>query len=292
MEGIPRDHDTEDILRNAVVRRCDDVAFLATLTVDDLQGLLHGTLSLLVPHHLHRVHRPHERVFARFRVSQAPGIGTRLMRDERANPAGLVGMRLLKHGQADKLVRWQVVVEPFERVHGKLGPVGITTRDEVRVCVGMSHLIRVPAGLAAGRTDVLGRARDGDDVRGAILHLEVIDTGLLLLPRLLIVEGVELDIVDWAGPIDNGSLAVEEGEHLVALLDVVLVRSDRDNLVSGELVVPDPLLQLTGVCHCVSTLEDLKVRISARSTVLDHRQQEFKLIMRLPFLISLHHMII
>lgn len=56
MEGIPRDHDTENILRNAVVRRCDDVAFLATLTVDDLQGLLYGTLSLLVPHHLHRVH--------------------------------------------------------------------------------------------------------------------------------------------------------------------------------------------------------------------------------------------
>ena len=106
MKGIPRDHDTEDILRNAVVRRSDDVAFLATLTIDDLQGLLHGTLSLLMPHNLHGVHRPHERVFARFCVSQAPGVGTRLMRDERANSAGLVGMRLLKHGQADKLVRW------------------------------------------------------------------------------------------------------------------------------------------------------------------------------------------
>ena len=53
-----------------------------------------------------------------------------------------------------------------------------------------------------------------------------------------------MDIVHWAGPIDNGLLAVEEGKNLVALLDVVLVRSDRDNLVSGDLVVPDPLLQL------------------------------------------------
>ena len=110
------------------------------------------------------------------------------MRDERGDPACLVGMRLLKHGQADQLVRWHVVVEPFERVHGELGLVGVASCDEVRACVGVAHLIRVPAGLAAGRADVLGRARDRDDVRGAFLHLEVIHAGLLLFPRLLIVE--------------------------------------------------------------------------------------------------------
>ena len=277
MEGIPWDHNTEDILRDAVIRRSDDMAFLATLTIDDLEGLLNGSLSFLVSHSLHRVNRAYERVFASFRVRKFSWVRSGLVGDQCADLARLVWMSLLEHCQTQKLVWRKVVIQPLERVHGKLRPVTISSSNHMGASIWMTHLIGVPCCLATGRTDILGCARNWNDIRLTVLDHERIRRGLLLFPWLLVVEGVELDIVDWACTIDNWSLAIKDCQHLVAFFDVVLIRSDGYDLVPGQLIVPDPFLQLFWISHCISTLEDHDIRISARSTVLDHRQ-EFKLI--------------
>lgn len=56
MEGTPGDHAAEDVLSLAVVRRRDNMALLATLTVDDGECLAHGALRFIMAHDLHGVH--------------------------------------------------------------------------------------------------------------------------------------------------------------------------------------------------------------------------------------------
>lgn len=67
---------------------------------------------------------------------------------------------------------------------------------------------------------------------------------LLLLPRLLVVKRIELDVIDGAGAGDDREFAVEKDENLVSVLDVVLVRGDRDDLVSRQSVLTDPVLHV------------------------------------------------
>ena len=192
------------------------------------------------------------------------------MGDQCADLTRLIWMSLLEHGKTDELMGWQVVIQPPQCVDGQLGPVTIATGNQVRVSCGVTHLIGIPTSLATGRANVLGTASNRNDVGSAAFDLERIGGCLLLFPALLIVEGVKLDIVDRTGAIDNRFLAVEERQHLITLLNVIFIGSDRDNLVFCQPIVSNPLLQLACISHRISTLEDLDIRISARSTVLDH----------------------
>ena len=153
-------------------------------------------------------------------------------------------MSLLVHGDADKLMRGKVIVEPLQGVRRESLPVSISTTDQMSACEGVAHLIGIPGGLAPGSSNVFRRAGDRNDVRHMFVDLKSVSSGLLLIPRILVVERVELDVVDWAGTVDNGFLTIEEYQNLVTLLDIVLIGGDRDDLVPCDVVFSDPCLQV------------------------------------------------
>lgn len=231
-------------MRLTVVRRRNAVAFLTSLAVDELDSLVDGSLSLLVTHHFHAVNRADERVFASFRVRESHRVGPSLVGDQGVDLAGLIWMSLLVHGHAHELMRRDVVVEPLQGVLRESLPISITTAHVVSARGGVAHLIGIPDGLAPGVANVLGGATDGNDVRHEIVDLEVVSVMLLLFPRLLVLESVKLDVVEWSGTGYNGSLAIKECQDLVTLLDVVLVGGDGDDLVPGDVVFSDPCLQV------------------------------------------------
>ena len=62
----------------------------------------------------------------------------------------------------------------------------------------------------------------------------------LSLPRLLVVERVKQDIVQRQGLSLNRALSVEQGQDVVALLDIGLVGCDGDDLVPPQFLAADP----------------------------------------------------
>ena len=225
-----------------LVGRSDDMAFLATLAVDDLKSQVDSTGGFFVANDLHPVNGADEVVLACLSIGELRWAATSFVGDHGADFTSLVRMSLLEHSHADELMGRDVLVEPHNGILCESLPVGVTAGDDMRVSSGVAHLIGVPSGLATSTSDVLRGTRDRNEVRLAAVHLEVVGGLLLLLPGLLVVEAVELDVVNWASTTDDGLLAVEECQHLVAFLDIVLVRGDGDDLVSSEVVFTDPCL--------------------------------------------------
>lgn len=247
------------------------MSFLTTLAVDDLESLLDGSLSLLVPHNLHAVHRADERILASFRVSELDGLRAGLVGDQAVDLASLIRVGLLVHGEAHELMRREVLVEPAQGVLRESLPVAVCTSDQVSACGRVSHLIGVPDRLQAGVSNVLGRAGDSNDVWHVLVaSFEAVGSVLLPLPRLLVIENAKLDVVNRERASNNGDLAIKECSDLVTLLNIVLVRSDGDDLVSCDAVFFDPFLQVIRIFLRVSILEGDGIRVSGGSISFDH----------------------
>ena len=247
------------------------MAFLTTLAVDDLESLLDSSLGLLVSHNLHAEHRADERILASFRVSDLDGLGTGLVGDQAADLASLIRVGLLVHGEAHELMGRQVLVEPPQGVLRESLPVTVCTSDQVSAGGRVTHLIGVPDRLQAGVSNVLGRAGDSDDVWHVLVaSSEAVGSALLPLPRLLVIEIVKLDVVNRERASNNGGLAIKECSDLVTLLDIVLVRSDGDDLVSCDAVIFDPIQQVIRILLRVRILEDDGIRVSGGSISFDH----------------------
>mgnify|MGYP000194427489 CR=1 FL=1 len=105
------------------------MALLTALTVDDLDSLSDGALCLVMMHDFHRVYRTDERIFSRLRLPELLDCTAGLVCDESSDFASLVGVRLLEHGHREELMRWQVLIEPFQRVVGTLLPVTVASAD-------------------------------------------------------------------------------------------------------------------------------------------------------------------
>ena len=192
------------------------------------------------------------------------------MGDQAADFASLVRVGLFVHGEAHELMRWEVLVEPPQAVLRESLPVAVGTSDQVSAGGWVSHLIGVPDGLQTSVTNVLGRARDSDDVGNVFVDSESTSSGLLPLPRLLALATANLDVVDRAGASNDGGLAIKECSDLVTLLNIVLVRSDGDDLVFCDAVVFYPFLQVLRIFLRVSILENDAIRVCRGSTSLDH----------------------
>ena len=216
------------------------MAFLTTLEVYDLKSLVDGLLGFLGPHNFKGVHSTDKRIFASFRVREFHRVGSSLVSDQTVDLASLIWMSLLMHGQTHELVRWEVFVEPLQGVLCESLPVCISTADEMSGRCRIAHLIGVPHGLASGVSNVLGRARDCYDIRLVLVDLDGVDGSLLLLPRMLVLETIELDVVKWIGAVYNGFLAIKECRNLLAILNIVLVGGDGDDLVPCDVIFSDP----------------------------------------------------
>lgn len=256
------------------------MAFLATLAVDDLESSADGSISLLVAHDFHRVHTSaDEIVLVSARLRKSLRVRSGLVSDQRANFASLVGMLFLIHRHANELVRREVVVKPLVDLLSQLLPVAISASQGLGKRLRVAHLDGVPHGLAAGASDILGCTRHGDEIWFATLDSESIGGLLLFLPRLLVVERVELDIVARASAVHDGYLSVEECQNLISILNIVLVGCDGNNLVPSQVLVPDPLLQVASISQRVGPREDHAVYVGVRPRGLSHLQVQFKLIM-------------
>lgn len=114
--------------------------------------------GLFAAHDLHlvQVSLADKVVFASFRVLESLGVRASSMGDQRTNFASLVWVSFLKHSNAHKLVRWEVLVKPLQGLVSQSLPVCISTTHEVRMSLRVAHLIGVPDCLASGASNVLG----------------------------------------------------------------------------------------------------------------------------------------
>ena len=131
--------------------------------------------------------------------------------------------------------------------------------------------------MAAGVADVLGCARDANHVDGA-LGLESGEPLHLLVPLLLVVEGVKLEVDEGGVARDDRLFAVEESKDVVALLDVGLVGRDGKYLAAGKLLLADPGLHGAGVRQSVPTFDDLGGGVCRRPRLPSSCHFKFKLL--------------
>lgn len=82
-------------------------------------------------------------------------------------------------------------------------PVAVSGADDVGGSVLTSLIGGVPKGLATRVADVLGSATDTNDVNLAAFVREAVDSLKLFLPTLLVVEGLELDVVQRSGSCND-----------------------------------------------------------------------------------------
>lgn len=140
-------------------------------------------------------------------------------------------------------------------------PVAVSGADDVGGSVLTSLIVGVPKGLATRVADVLGSATETNDVNLAAFVLEVVGSLKLFLPTILVVESIELDVVRRRGSCNDRILAVEQGHHVVTILDFGLVGGDGDDLVARK-HGPDPLLEVSGVLCRVSVTVRFGLRVS------------------------------
>ena len=240
-DGAPGVHDTEDVLSLRVVGGSDDVTFLASDFVDYYDSSADSVLGLFRTNDLHGVKAASGQGLSSESLGQSQGLRTSSMGDDRANLARVVGVHLLVERNADQLVWRNKSVEPLEYLPCESLPVPITAVDEGRkrrTNGGSVH--SVPDGLAASTADILGCTRDANGRNLTTHSLKLVGGLELSFPGLLGVERVKLDVVQGHGLFLNRVLSVEQGQDVVALLDISFVGCDGDDLVSPQFLVADP----------------------------------------------------
>lgn len=149
-------------------------------------------------------------------------------------------------------MRSDVVVQPGHNLLRKSIPVSIAAADVRRESVWASRLGREPGALATSISDVLWSAGERHNIDLASLNFERVSELELLIPRLEVVKGVELNVVKRASTWKDGLLAVEENKHVVSILDVSLACSDRDDLVLCELLLANEFFHVVGIFERVA----------------------------------------
>ena len=237
------------------------MTFLASTSVNHIEGSADSVLGHLRTNELHGVEAVSGQGGSSERLGQSLGLLTSSVGDDRANLARVVGVHLLVERQADQLMRRNKSVEPLVHLLCETLPVSVTAVDERGKVKNVRSVRGVPNGLAASTSDVLGRARDTDGRNLTTRLLELVDSLELSIPRLLVAERVKLDVVQGHSLSLNRALSVEEGQNVVALLDIGFVGCDRDDLVPPQFLVADPGLQLAGIVNRVSAFKDLGASI-------------------------------
>ena len=276
LEGAPGVDNAEDILALAVVCGRHSVSLLATAAVDDFKSLLDGALGRLVPHNIHRVKAAHGEGLLGRGAGELNWVRAGRVGHEGSDLSSAVWMSLFVQGHAPELMWGDVAAEPLVDLLSESVPVAVASVDE-RGVAGLAKLRGEPGGLAAGVADVLGCARDANHVDGA-LGLQGGQPLELLVPLLLVVEGVKLEVDEGGIARDDRLFAVEESQDVVAFLDVGLVGRDGKYLTAGELLLADPRLHAAGVRQSVPTLDDLGGGVCRRPRLPSSCHFNFKLL--------------
>lgn len=276
LEGAPGVDNAEDVLALAVVCGRHGVPLLAATAVYDFKSLLDGALGRLVPHNIHRVKATHGEGLLGRGAGELDWVWSGRVGHEGSDLSSAVWMGLFVQGHALELMWRDVAAEPLVDLLRESIPVAVAAVDERRVA-GLAKLRGEPGGLAAGVADILGCARDANHVDGA-LGLQGGESLELLVPGLLVVEGVKLEVDEGGIARDDRLFAVEESENVVALLDVGLVGRNGKYLAAGELLLADPGLHGAGVSQSVPTFDDLGGGVCRRPRLPSSCHFNFKLL--------------
>ena len=269
-DGAPLEDDTEDISLLRVVGCRDKMAFLATAHVDFTKSLAGADVGVVIADDLHVVDTADREGTVCLRLTEESWVLAASVSNDCVNEAGSVGVRILVERNADQLVRRDVGVQELESHVSEGVPVSVFAGDHLRLLTFVALLHGVPKGLAARITDVLRSARDGENVDMATLLAECVSFVEKLTPAVLVVEGLELEIVERALTGEDGALAVEESEYVVALLNVSLVASDRDDLTPAQFLALNKLLKLATICKRVSRDHLPDISLSGRPCLASH----------------------
>lgn len=244
-------------MARVVVGGGDDTAFLASLAVNDIRGLSSNLLRDIAAHNIQFVETSRHALDS-IRAGELNWVSSSVVSHDSsvANAFAVRVMHLLVESHTHELVRGHELVQPRKHHFGEGLPVSIFETEHLGAGLRVAKFVRVPDGLQASVADVLRGARQADHVHVAVLHLEVIGGRELIIPAGEGVERVKLDIVEGAVAGD-GSFAIEQDQHLVAVLNLRLVGGDRDDLVSAQLFTADEFLHLFGVGRRVTALDDM-----------------------------------
>lgn len=115
----------------------------------------------------------------------------------------VIRVSILIERYADELMRWDIVVEELLNAIAEGLPITIVLRNDIRKGVRIALLCGIPKRLASSVSNVLGSARDTDNIDLSTIFHEGIDGFQLSVPGCHIVESLVLDVIQWSSSFCN-----------------------------------------------------------------------------------------
>lgn len=127
-------------------------------------------------------------------------------------------------------------------VFGKFAPLSVVEAEVLELwSSGCIAPLGVPHDLLIHFIDVLWRLSQMHQINSVLLRICFL---LQLLPRVVCIEELELELLERGFTFFNWIFAIEHCQHLIALLNLRFVQSNRDKLASLDLFLIDPLGEL------------------------------------------------
>ena len=136
-------------------------------------------------------------------------------------------------------MRWDELVQPVPDFADKLHPVAIVSGENFEARI-VTTLLGIPHELHVRRANVLGCLDKMNELTASCLAGRILDK---IWPRLLLAEVMELEIVKGDLVVHKWSVAIEERQHIVAILYPGLVQSQSQELALLEVPFSDPAQQ-------------------------------------------------